>query len=120
MNLFDDLNTIALIPTTTENFKNKNSRVLYKNFIKGPVNLDWVIRAGQLPGKALHVAIHILYLKGMNKSETFSFNLSAMSRLWKIDRSSVSRGLKCMEKEGLIKVERNHGRKSTVIIIDSN
>ena len=74
--------------------------------------------AGALPGKALHVELHIQWMVGMRGCPTVAVNLSAVSRAGGFHRTAATRGLKALEDAGLVKVERRSGRKTLVTVIE--
>jgi len=96
--------------------KSKNTKGL-SYFLKGPIPKNWLDKAAQLKGKAFQVAVEIRYLSGLTKSLTVSLNLSRLGHL-ELSRSAASRGLKELEKSGLVSVVREPGRKSVVTIIE--
>jgi len=87
-------------------------------FLKGPIPWVWVLKAGSIPGKALHVAIYIWHLAGMNYSRTVYVNLSRFEKDWGFNRSTASKALKALESANLIKVVRSPGKKSQVTLLD--
>jgi hypothetical protein len=84
-------------------------------FIRGPIPLDWLSRAAELPGKALHVALAVLWLQGMAKGKPFKLSRQALERL-NVERDAASSGLVRLEQAGLVQVERNAGQRPTVVI----
>lgn len=89
-----------------------------EKFLKGPIPLAWVLKAGHLPGKALHVAMNIWHIAGMNDVRTVSINLSRFNKDWGFDRSTASRALKSLESAHLVKVLRLPGQKTQVTLLD--
>ncbi len=87
-----------------------------EKFIRGPLPLQWFEMAGQLPGKALCVALVIWYLAGLNKSRVVKLS-SKILKGFGVDRYSKSRGLKSLEQVGLVSVERLPGRNPKVTIL---
>ena len=88
-------------------------------FLKGPVPLGWLAAATCLPGKALHVAVILRFLSGLNRSSRVRFSQS-IARDFGVDRPSVYRALIRLEKAGLITVERHPGRNSIVTILEAD
>jgi hypothetical protein len=86
-------------------------------FLKGPVPLDWLTKAGKQPGKALHVANVLWYLAGLKKTTTVSLS-SKVLRSFGVKRNAGYRGLENLENVGLVSVERHTGRFSVVTILD--
>ncbi len=90
-----------------------------KRFLKGPIPLDWLQAAAQLPGKALHVGIAIWFLIGLQKSSTVQLRPSLL-RQFGIDRHAGYRALKALESESLITVTRQRGRSPMVTVVVSS
>ena len=88
-----------------------------KGFLSGPVQLDWLIVAAQLPGKAFHVGIVIWYRSGLLKTKTIPLTSNTLSRFG-IDRHAKRRALEALEGASLITVERSHGKNPIVTILD--
>jgi hypothetical protein len=86
-------------------------------FVRGPIPLRWIRRAGGLPGKALHVGLAIWFLVGLRKSYVVALSLSAVARDFGMDRATASRGLGKLARAGLVAVERHPGRKVTVRVV---
>ena len=88
-----------------------------KLFLRGPVPMDWLSRAAELPGKTLNVALAIWWLKGMTQSESFKLNRKSLS-LFNIKRDAASISLKRLEGAGLIKIQKKVGQRPVISIID--
>ena len=86
-------------------------------FLKGPIPLEWLMRAANLPGKALHVGNVLWLLAGLNQSRTVQLS-SMWLRRFGVLRDSARLGLKKLEGAGLVAVERHHGRSPKVTILD--
>ncbi len=87
-----------------------------EHFLKGPIPLGWLLKAGKLPGKSLHVGIAMWYAAGLTNSRTLRLSNIAVSRFG-IDRNAKYRALSWLERAGLIAVDRNDGRSPTVTIL---
>ena len=99
------------IPRTS--FRRKNRKIGTRRlgrFIKGPLPLNWFIRAGQLPGKSLHVGLALWYQAGLTKSTEVRCPMSMLTKQMAVSRHSVYRALIALEKATLITVERHPGR----------
>jgi hypothetical protein len=86
-------------------------------FLKGPVPLDWLLRAGALPGDTLKAGVLVWHVAGLARSWT---GLALPPRVWQNwyrDRSTFSRALARLEAAGLIVVDRQRGRSPIVGII---
>jgi hypothetical protein len=87
-------------------------------FLKGPIPWAWLTTAAQQPGKALHAAIVIWFLSGLNKSRKIALSGTAL-RTMGVNRHSGYRGRRALEKKAaLITVERHPGRNPIVTILD--
>ena len=85
-------------------------------FLKGPIPLNWLVKAAPLNGKALEIAVVIWHLKGLKRKNTVKLN-GKLLREFKISRSTLYRGLAAMEKAGLISIQRQIGRSPMVTIL---
>ena len=86
-------------------------------FLKGPIQLAWLIKACRLPGKSLHVGITLWFLCGLQKTKRVAPTRSVLRRFG-IDRHSAYRALKALENAGLVKVDRQAGRSPVVTLQD--
>ena len=87
------------------------------HFIKGPLPLLWFQKASALPGKALHVALALWWVKGLCCSATFAFKQKATVAL-RISADATYDALTNLEEAGLIRVARHRGRSPLVTILD--
>lgn len=87
------------------------------HFIKGPLPLPWFRRAAVLPGKALHVALGLWFMKGLCRSATFPFKRKVAAELG-VSRDATYDALTNMEVAGLIRVSRHRGRSPVVTVLD--
>jgi hypothetical protein len=88
-------------------------------FIKGPVPLDWLSKAAQLPGKAVQVALALFWLFGMSPTVQFKMTRRAME-LFCLSTDAYLDGLNRLEKIGLIKVLRRPGQRALVEIVQKS
>jgi hypothetical protein len=84
-------------------------------FLKGPVPWGWIIRASELPGKALIVGLCLWRLSGAMGKQTVTLG-SAELEPFGIDRAAKSRALTVLANAGLIIVERKRGRLPVVTL----
>jgi DNA-binding transcriptional ArsR family regulator len=84
-------------------------------FLKGPVPWDWIIRASELPGRALIVGLCLWRLSGAVGNRTVTFG-NAELQPFGIDRAAKSRALAVLESAGLVTVERKRGRLPIVTL----
>ncbi len=88
-----------------------------QKFLKGPIPLDWLSTAANLPGKSLHVAIAIWFTASLKKSPTVSLsNLASLP--FGLDRNAKYRALQWLEAAGLIAVDRKLGRSPMVTLLE--
>lgn len=88
-------------------------------FIKGPIPLDWIVKAACLPGKTMNTALALWFLNGLRSGEPFKFTRSTYEKFG-VSRSTVSRHLKDLEKSGLIVVERASGRALIITVVQDS
>lgn len=84
-------------------------------FLRGPVPLDWLRRAAGLPGKALAVGLALWFLCGCRKRKTVRLTRRTLDRLG-VARKPGYRGLRALERAGLVAVARQPGRSPVVTI----
>jgi hypothetical protein len=87
-----------------------------KRFLKGPIPWNWVIRASELPGKALVLGLCLWRLKGATRKDTVLLSNTELEPFG-IDRAAKSRGLAALEKAGLIKLDRKRGRWANITLL---
>jgi hypothetical protein len=97
---------------------NEKKKVFKKGqmFLKGPIPYPFLTKVANLPGKALHVAIAVLFLSGLTKSKTVTLKNSLLRELG-VSRYSGYRALKKIEQVGLVSVLRKHGRNPIVTLL---
>jgi hypothetical protein len=87
-----------------------------EEFLKGPIPCNWLSRAAQLPGKALHTAIAVWFLAGLTRKRTVHLSRNILESFG-VNRFAGYRGLKDLEESGLVSVLRHAGRNPTVTIL---
>ena len=87
------------------------------HFLKGPVLLNWLARAGCCRGKALHVAIILCYRAGLQKSDTIKVP-GWTAKKFGLDRHAKTRGLKALERAGLVSITRRQGCSPQVTLLE--
>lgn len=85
-------------------------------FLKGPIPLAWLNRAGQLPGKTLHVGVVLWYLGGLTKSATVRLGGKALTALG-VSRDAKYDAVKRLREAGLISVEQRPGQAPLVTLL---
>jgi len=85
-----------------------------------PIPLDWVARAGKLPGRALAVALSLRHQSALRKSKRLTGQWDHLAKdLMDLDRGAIDRGLKELNTAGLIEIEKpGPGMKRVIVILD--
>jgi hypothetical protein len=86
-------------------------------FLKGPGPWPWLVAAATLPGRALHVGLALWFHLGLKHRREILLPLSDLASMG-VDRHAARRGLKALERAGLVSVIRHTGRKSRVTVFD--
>lgn len=86
-------------------------------FLKGPIPWDWIVQAGQLPGRALHVALVLWREAGCRHSRTVPFRLS-LARQFGMHPATARRALHALEKSNLVALRYIPGRHLEVTLQD--
>ena len=99
----------------------KRGRVIVKNrmtekFIKGPILLPWVLRAATWGKSTLLVGLILWFMWGMRNEKTFRMGIRDIAKLTGFTRLTVLRAIKKLEKNSLIFVLREPGRKLVITI----
>jgi hypothetical protein len=74
-------------------------------YIAGPVPVFWMCQAGRFGVKALLVGLALWHIKGLRKTNMFIVS-NLMLRDWSIQSDAKSRGLRKLQRAGLIAMER--------------
>jgi DNA-binding MarR family transcriptional regulator len=91
-------------------------RLMTEPFIKGPVPLRWLVEAANLGPDALVVGLILWYKNGMKKQPSFRMGQGEIAKLLHVSRRTVLRGIKRLERKGLIMILRAPGQKLIVTI----
>jgi hypothetical protein len=86
-------------------------------FLKGPVALNWLIAAAQLPGRTSEVSIVLWHLVGISKCRRVKLS-NKLLKEFGVDRFAKNRVLQVLEERGLISVSRRAGRSPEVTILE--
>lgn len=86
-------------------------------FLKGPVPLSWLRRAGKLRGQVLLVGLVLWFRAGVERKMRIKLK-KADYRLFGVSERSASRGLASLEKAGVVSVTRHPGRSPIVAILE--
>lgn len=77
--------------------------------------MEWLSRASHLPGKALHIALAIQWLAGMNAGKPFKLTANALAVMGVSD-DAAGGGLKRLEAANLIVVGRMPGQRPMIAV----
>ena len=88
-------------------------------FLKGPIPIHWLASAKKASPTALSVGLYLWHLSGLTKKKTFKATNRTLP-MWRLDRYAKYRGLKELEKSGLIKVKRQNKMSPEVTILNGN
>ena len=92
----------------------KQRRRRAARFLKGPITLDLLHRAAQLPGKALAVFLAVRHRADLRSAANVTLPTNYMA-LWGVGRDAKRRALDALEEAGLIRiVDRRPGRSIVV------
>ena len=109
--------TISYISNSGKSIKGKAYHSEKDLFLKGPVKLNWIIKAGNLQGKTLLLGIYLWFLAGLKRSYDFDINLTKIAKAVGVSRRSLSRAFNELIESGLISADRHTGRKAKISII---
>jgi hypothetical protein len=88
-----------------------------ERFLNVRIPWGWLTKAMSLPGKALHVSIHVWDEVGRVESKEVSISMTSMAKVGG-SRFAASRGLQRLEAAGLVAVVRQAGRKPIVTVLE--
>jgi hypothetical protein len=88
-------------------------------FLKGPVPVEWLGRAGSLPGKALHVGLAVWFAAGLAKRREVVLTARVLAAFGVKRRRTAYEALERLKAAGLVAVERHRGRAPRVTILDT-
>lgn len=90
-------------------------------FIRGPIPMDWLAKASQIPRRnAVLVGLVLFHLAGM-RSERIGLVLCVeRCKPFGLGRKAVQRGLRDLENADLVRVDRTNGRCPRVdLLVDT-
>jgi hypothetical protein len=87
-------------------------------FLKGPIPIWWLTRAAKLPGKATALGIALWWLHGMSKDSAVKLTGKALKAM-NVSGDAATDGLRRLEADGLVNVQRAKGKRPVVHIIHS-
>ena len=87
-------------------------------FIRGPLPLDWIARASNIPRRnALVVGLVLWHLAGLRGERSRLVLCASRCQPFGLGRKAVERGLRDLEAAELIRVERASGRCARVDLL---
>ena len=113
---------LLALPKSTQNSPPRQARQKLprhgpgEKFLKGPIPLNWLSRAAQLPGKSIHVALAIWYLAGLKKSASVKLGQSVLNDFG-VDRHSKARALKQLASAKLISIQSAPGCAPVITVL---
>lgn len=103
---------------TKEKVVDKASRKrITGRFLRGPIPLEWLMKASQLSGQALHVAIAIWFLTGVKNTNSVKLSNKLLSEFG-VNRYSKRRALRQLTSADLISVEQGRGKSPVVTVLE--
>ena len=94
----------------------KQRRRSIARFLKGPIKLDLLQRAGRLPGKALAVLLAVRHRADLQGALDVTLPTEFLVA-WGVSRDAKRRALAALEEEGLIRiVDRQPGHSTRVTL----
>jgi hypothetical protein len=85
----------------------------------GPVNVVWLSQARKLGVAALWVGLALWHLRGLRKSHSFIVS-NRMMASWEVKPDAKRRGLRKLQKAGLIEIESRERRSPLVTLVVGN
>lgn len=99
-------------------FTRRQLRRQRRFFISGPIPIAWLARAGALPGKALHAGLGLWFFANMRRTREVAVSQSVIAHLFELTPASTKRGLRALERAGLVRVRRAPGRKNSFELLE--
>ena len=87
-------------------------------YLSGKLPMPVVERAMHLPGKAWHLATALWWMTTVQRRRTVTLSLRQLAR-WGITPSAGVRALACLEREGLVSVNRREKKSAEVTWLPS-
>ena len=87
-------------------------------FLAGPIPMDWLIQAGRLKGKALHIGLLLWFEAGINKTAEVTLRQS-LAREFRCHEDTVLRAVRELEKAGLVSISNLPGHSLHVTLLDA-
>lgn len=81
------------------------------------IRFDWLIAAGELSGKTLHLAVALLWTASLRGGPRIQLSRRGMAQ-FNLSRDACYDGLRKLESKGLIKVWRLPGRSPMINLLE--
>jgi hypothetical protein len=85
-------------------------------FVKGPIPLSWVTKAGALGGKCLHTGMILWHHHGLNRGKPFQISHRRLSEHGVGTELTAKRSLDSLAASGLITVRFKSGQRKEIAI----
>lgn len=85
-------------------------------FVKGPIPLSWVTKAGALGGKCLHTGMILWHHHGLNRGKPFQISHRRLSEHGVGTELTAKRSLDSLAASGLISVRFKSGQRKEIAI----
>jgi hypothetical protein len=82
-----------------------------------PARYDWLAKAAQLSGKALHLSIALSWLSATYGKSAIPLTRRSLAH-WNISRDACYDNLRSLEQAGLVRVWRLPGRAPVVVLTE--
>jgi hypothetical protein len=99
--------TISFLSNSNNKGEAKGAKI-DRMFLCGPIPLVWIREACALRGRAIDTGLAIWFLRYLTKCQPVVLNQRTLN-LFCINRHAAYRGLRRLEKAGLVSVEREKG-----------
>jgi hypothetical protein len=87
-----------------------------ERFVKGPIPLSWITKAGDLGGSCLFVGMLLWHVYGMSRNKPFQISHNKLSELGAGSVSTAKRALDSLAVSGLIGVRLKQGQRKEITI----
>lgn len=104
-------------PTEVCSSKVPSTHKRSQRFLKGPIPWPWLVRAISLPGKAAAIAVALWHWSGLRRSRMVRVAHKDLRELG-VGPQATGRGLRLLERAGLVHVDRRPGQSPVVTILD--
>ncbi len=107
------------LSATSQRRRESQHKRRQSRFLRGPIPIIWLARAGELPGAAAMVGLAIWFSSGCQKRRHGLVICNKLLAQFRVSRTAGYRGLRALEQADLITVERHRGRCPRVAICEA-